>query len=183
MADRNTDRAVTPVVSTILLVAVAVILATVVATAALGFLESTDDPAPVVGQSSGELVGDVAGGGDQVVRINHEAGDTVPVTDIEVAVDATGACGKQGRLVDLPDNAVGYGTPDQIVGDDIFDDTTPDGGALDTSSDGDFAAGDTISFRLASGECTLGDGDQITVRLVHTPTNAVVVEQTLTADA
>ncbi|MFC6973859.1 type IV pilin [Halomicroarcula sp. GCM10025709] len=179
---RSTERGVSPVVSTVLLVAVVVILASTVSVVAFGFTSQVDEPAPVVAQSSGQLVRDVTGGTDQIVNITHEAGDTIQVANIEVAVDASDACGKRGRLVDLPDNAVGFGSPDQIEGDDIFDDYSPDGGALDpTTGDTEFSAGDTIRFRLTNGACPLADGDRITVRIVHTPSGAVVVEQTLTA--
>lgn len=182
----TTERAVSPVVSTVLLVAVVVILASTISVVAFGFTSQVDESAPVVAQSSGQLVRDVTGGPagrtDQTVNITHEAGDTVQVENIEVAVDASDACGKRGRLVDLPDNAVGYGSPDGIEGDDIFDDASPEGGALDpTTGDTEFSAGDTIRFRLTNSECPLADGDRITVRVVHLPSAAVVIEKTLTA--
>jgi FlaG/FlaF family flagellin (archaellin) len=173
---------VSPVVSTVLLVAVVVILASTVSVVTFGLTSQVDEPAPVVAQSSGQLVRDVSGGADQIVNVTHEAGDTIQVEHIEVAVDASDACGKRGRLVDLPDEAVGRPSPDQIEGDDIFDDYSPDGGALDpTTGDTEFSAGDTIRFRLTSGECPLAEGDRITVRIVHLPSGAVVIEKTLTA--
>lgn len=49
------DRAVTPVISTILMVAIVIILATVISTFALGLAENLTDPAPTVGQTSGEF--------------------------------------------------------------------------------------------------------------------------------
>ncbi|MFC7077467.1 type IV pilin [Haloarcula halophila] len=180
-----TERGVSPVVSTVLLVAVVVMLASTVSVVTLGFPSQVGEPAPVVAQSSGQLVRDVTGPGgryDQVVNITHEAGDTIQVEHVEVAVDATDACGKRGRLVDLPDEAVGSGSPNHIEGDHIFDYHSPEGGALDpTTGDTAFSAGDTIRFRLTNGACSLADGDRITVRIVHTPSGAVVVEKTLTA--
>jgi flagellin-like protein len=179
-----TDRGVSPVVSTVLMVAVVVILASTVSVVAFGFRAQVDDPAPIVAQSSGELTRDITGAGvyDQVVNITHEGGDTVPVETLEVAVDASDACGKRGRLVDLPDNAVGYGSPDQIEGDDIFDAASPEGGALDpTTGDDAFSAGDTIRFRVTNGACPLEAGDRITVRVIHVPTGGVIIEETLTA--
>jgi len=175
------ERAVTSVVSAVLLVAVVVVLVATISTYVFGLSERIEEPAPTVGQSSGELVRDVAGGDDQIVRLEHVAGDTLRIADLEIVVDATDACGKRGRLVDLPDNAVGYGTPDAIEGDDIFDDSSPDGGQLDTSADGAWTAGETARFRLASSDCRLESGDSITVRVVHRPTGAVVVRETLVA--
>jgi len=50
------DRAVTPVISTILMVAIVVILAAVISTFVLGFTENFSDPAPTVGDTTGEFV-------------------------------------------------------------------------------------------------------------------------------
>jgi FlaG/FlaF family flagellin (archaellin) len=166
------------------MVAVVVILASIISVFALGFTGDANQPGPVVSQSSGELVRDISGGNDQIVRLTHVAGDNLDVSTLEIAVDATDACGKQSRLVNLPDNAVGSTKASElesIEGADIFDDDSPDGGQLDTSADGTWSAGETATFRLASTECKLNGGDAITVRVVHTPTNSVVIEQTLTA--
>ena len=162
------------------MVAVVVILAATISVFALGFTNDANQPGPVVGQSSGELVKDESGSDDQIVRITHVAGDTLTVSNLEVAVDARDACGKQSRIINLPTNAIGYSSTD-YTGDDIFDLTSPDGGQLDTSADGSWTAGETATFRLASTKCQLNDGDEITVRVVHTPTNSVVIRQTLTA--
>lgn len=179
------SRAVSPVIANILVVAIVVILAATVSVFALGFTDDTNQPGPVVGQSSGELVRDIIGkSDDQIVRIKHVAGDNLDVSKLEIAVDATDACGKQSRLVNLPDNAVGSTSGDElesIEGADIFDDSSPDGGQLDTNADGTWSAGETATFRLASGECELNSGETITVRVVHTPTNSVVIKETLTA--
>lgn len=45
---------------------------------------------------------------------------------------------------------------------------------------GEWQAGETSTFRIAASECALEDGDKITVRVVHTPTNSIPIEQTLT---
>jgi FlaG/FlaF family flagellin (archaellin) len=55
------SRAVSSVIGNILLVATVVILAATISVFALGFTEETTDAGPVVGQSSGELVRDIAG--------------------------------------------------------------------------------------------------------------------------
>ena len=181
----ETDRAVAPVISTILFVAITVILAAVIATIAFDIGSETEDTGPVVGQSSGELVKDVDGSNDQIVRIHHIAGDPVTVSEIEIVVTAQCTDGrKTGRLVDLPENAVDWGGTDKVRGDDIFDGTSPEGGQLDPDADtfdGQWTAGETIRFRIRNGGCELTEGDGVMVRVVHTPTNAVVVKETLTA--
>ena len=175
------SRGVSPVISTVLLIAVVLVLAASITVVMSGYAEQTRSPAPTVGQSSGELVADTAGSDDQIVRLTHIAGDTLTVSNLEIVVDATDACGKRGRLVNLPDNAVGYGTPNAIEGDDIFDDFSPDGGQLDTSADGKWAAGETARFRLANTDCSLAPGDTVTVRVVHLPSESVVITETLKA--
>lgn len=98
---------------------------------------------------------------------------------IEVVVDATDACGKRARIVDLPTTTLG---PANVEGADIFDYFSPDGGVLDASeTDGTWAVGDTARFRLASSECRLEAGDRIAVRVVHLPSGQVIVAETLTA--
>ena len=166
------------------MVAIVVILAATISVFALGFTNEANRPGPIVGQSSGELVPQ-DGSDDGVVRINHIAGETIQVSNMEVVVDASDACGKQGRLVNLPVPSSGNDIDQSnIEGDDIFDQraygfaAVPGPNAIHRS---EYAAGDEIAFRITGGPCSIGQGDEITVRVVHTPTNSVVIEQMLTA--
>jgi len=179
------SRAVAPVVSTILMVAIAVILAAVLSVFALGFTEDVDDAAPVVGQSSGALENG-SSNDKQIVTIRHIAGDTVAVENMEVAVGVTCRGGtKRGRLVDLPlqSNTISYGSNENIEGDDIFD--TRIGGGPDVElaalTRESFQAGDKIEFRIPDNKCAIPQGGTVTVRVIHVPTNAVVITQELTA--
>lgn len=176
---RTTSRGASPVVAVVLLVAVVTILATTVSVVAIGFADQVDEPVPVVARSSGALVSDVAGGTDQTVTLAHEGGEAVPVADLEIAVDAGDACGATARLVALPTNRLRTGN---VEGDDILDNSYGGiGGEIDTSGDGTWTAGESVWFRLASTECRLDEGDRLTVRVVHTRSGGVVVEETLTA--
>jgi FlaG/FlaF family flagellin (archaellin) len=166
------------------MVAIVVILAATISVFALGFTEDANQPGPIVGQSSGELVPQ-DGSNDGIVRITHVAGDTIQVSNMEVVVDASDACGKQGRLVNLPVPSGGNDIDQSnIEGDDIFDqraygfDAVPGPNAIHRS---EYAAGEQIAFRITGGPCSITQGDEITVRVVHTPTNSVVIKQTLTA--
>lgn len=181
-------RAVSPVVSVVLIVALVVVLAATLSTFALGIGEELRDPAPNVAQSSGEFVGpDGYEGG--VVRITHVAGETVAVDDLEVAVAAP--CGNT-RLVNLP--AEGGNTPlassspyedENLQGDDIiskgFYKEDWSAGVLHKSTKNTFAAGDSFEFRLRSTTCPLEQGDKVTVRVIHAPTNAVIIKEELRA--
>jgi len=178
------SRAVSPVIANILMVAIVVILATTISVFALGFTDGVNQSAPIVGQSSGELVPQ-DGDNDGIIRITHVAGDTVQVSNMEVVVDASDACGKQGRLVNLPAPPGGNNIDQSnIEGDDIFDqrgygwDAVPGPNAIHRS---EYVPGEQIAFRITGGPCSINQGDEITVRVVHTPTNSVVITEMLTA--
>ena len=183
------DRALTPVIGVVLLVAVTLVLAATVSATVFGAAANLTEPAPIVAQASGEFDRYGAGGGrytEQVIRITHVAGDTLGVSNLEIAVDATDACGQSGRLVNLPVPGDDPRPTDRYVrGDDIFDNSanSVEGpiGTGDTDDDGEWSAGETTQFRLATGDCRLAAGDAVTVRVVHTPTGAVLVEQPITA--
>jgi len=180
----SSSRAVSPVIGNILLVAIVVILAATISVFVLGFADQVNQPAPIVGQSSGELAPQ-AGNDDGIIRITHVAGDTIRVSNMEVVVDASDACGKQGRLVYLPVSPDGNNIDQSnIEGDDIFDqraygwDGVPGPNAIHNS---EYAPGDNIAFRITGGACSITQGDEIIVRVVHTEMGSVIIEETLTA--
>lgn len=177
------DRGVAPVISTILLVAIAVILAATISVFVLDFGEQTTEAGPVVGESSGTFEAFQSGSDEQIVRIRHISGDSVPTEEMEVVVDASDACGKRARLVNLPLGSVGNDNKiddGNVEGDDIFD--TRNGiiqhGAL---NDETYDAGSVIRFRIKKGACEVDRDDTLVVRVVHTPTNAIVLKETLRA--
>lgn len=181
------DRSVAPVIGTILLVAIVVILASAIAVFALGFSEGASDPGPAIGQSTSEFV---AGGDntEQVVTIQHEGGDAVDVSELEIIVDATADCDAEARLVDLPsdgglDNTI---VAENIEGDDdLIDQSTGQASALIGTADSEntFTAGTTIEFRIPVMGCDfrLADNDSVTVKVIHVPTNSVLIDERLTA--
>ncbi|SEN47660.1 flagellin (archaellin), FlaG/FlaF family [Halorientalis persicus] len=177
----RSSRAVTPVVSNVLLVATVVVLAATISVLALGFTEETTETGPVVGESSGNLVTQEGYDGG-IVRLNHIAGDTLTVSNLEIVVDAQDACDKTGRLVNLPASG-GDPVPTSkfVRGDDVFDNSYNSVGGPIGEARGEWEAGETATFRLAKSECQLDNGDEIIVRVVHTPTNSVVIKETLTA--
>jgi flagellin-like protein len=175
------ERGQSEVLGEVLLVGVAIVVAAVLSLGALGFGEEVDDPAPTIAESSGELRAFQDGSDEQRVRIYHEAGDPVRSENVEIAVDASDACGKRGRIVDLPTKIL---TAENLRGDAVMFDQSGAGfeGALETER---FTAGDRIDFRLKKAEgdgCVLDPGDRITVRVVHTPSGAVLIEERLTAN-
>ncbi|MDY6775327.1 MAG: type IV pilin [Halobacteria archaeon] len=175
-------RAVSPAVGVVLLVAITVLIAGITMVLASEYGSYLNEPAPMVGESSGELVHNIdteGGEDDQIVRLRHISGDPIDVSEIEIQVDATDACGKTARIVDLPTNTLGS---DNYEGDDIFDYNSPEGGELDEDvTDGTWSPGETARFRITSGECEINSGDEVDVRVVHKPTSSVIIDETLKA--
>jgi flagellin-like protein len=183
------DRAVSPVISTILIVAIVVILAAVISTFALGFAENFSDPAPTVGDTTGEFV---PGADQQVVRITHVAGDNVPVEEIEIIVRASGPGDDlplEARLVDLPSAGYGKKIDDaNIEGDDFLDQgTSIDDQIIVVEDSNIWEAGDTIQFVIAVDADfrdppvdSDNEADTLEVVIVHTPSNSILSEHTFT---
>lgn len=184
-------RGVAPVVSTVLVVAIVVVLAAVVSVFVLGLGEDVEDQGPIVGRSTSEFVGDRSGSDDQIVRITHRAGDAVPVSEMEIAVRA---CGQSERIVNLPAPTTRTtSTPTFLpfdvgnfeYGSGLLSQGQPgqewDAGVLHEDTSDTFVAGSSFEFRIKNGACRLDPGDEVSVRVVHTPTNSVVIEKRLTA--
>ena len=183
------SRGASPVIGVILMVAVVVILAAVVSTATFGFLSNLREPAPHIAASSGELTAQDGNDGG-IVLLTHEAGDTVRIADLEIAVRAECNSGtKHGRIVNLPaENAIRE-SDGQIEGDNIFDgrylktidnvvDKVDDGGALLKSR---YSAGSTILFRVPKSKCQLTSGSELSVRVIHTPSKSIILRRQLAA--
>ena len=187
----QSPRAVSPVVSTILLVATVVILGTTISVLALGVTDDLNDAGPVVGQSTAEFIGDRSGADDQIVRITHIAGDSVAVSEMEIVVRA---CEKTTSLINLPAPTTRTAsTPTYFPFDegnfqgnqDLLSEGTVgqswDAGALHEDTTNTFAAGSSFEFRITNGACSLAAGETIEVMVVHSPTNSVMIDTELTA--
>ena len=170
------------------MVAIVVILAATISVFALGFTDEANQPGPVVGQSSGEFVGDNGGSNNQIIRITHIAGDSISVSNMEVVVSA---CGETARVVNLPAERF---TPTFIPFDDTvnFEGETSllsegkggqfwTAGVLHEDTSNTFNSGKSFELRIATGRCKVDSGDEVQVQVVHTPTNSVVIKETLTA--
>lgn len=188
-------RGVSPVISVILMAAVVVVLAATISVFVLGFGEQIQDPSPSVAQSSGEFV-EQNGTSGAIVRIQHLAGDPVSVDNLEIAVDATDACGKRARIVNLPgpEPPRTATTPTYFPFDDnnfvrgaesfISEGTVEqqwNAGVLHKETSSRFDAGSFFEFRIISTKCAVTQGEQITVRVIHLPSDATIIKQELTA--
>ena len=179
MAD--TTRGVSAVVGTVVLVALVAVLAAGVFAAGAA-VESLDDPPPSVVADADDVVAACSGCGsaDQVVRLSHRGGDAVALAETDLVVDLPGH-DLRTRLVDLPlpHNCL----PDSHVeGPDLFDGrcgrVAGSVTAVGADDDGVWSAGETLSVRLSEGAVRLDPGDEVVVRLVHTPSGTTVTERT-----
>jgi flagellin-like protein len=195
------DRAVTPVISTILLVAVVVIIAATISVLVLGFGENVQDPGPVVGQSTGDLE-PIDGSSGGIITVTHVAGDPVEVENMEVIVDASDACGKRTRVTNLPASFSGQYYPARQLDESNFQenkDLLAEGFVprfnqekwdarllMDTKNDpttvdNTFDAGDSFQLRIAKGSgCNLNTGDQVGISIVHTQSNSIILSKDFT---
>ena len=179
MSNQFSRRGVSSAVSVVLLVAVTVILAATVSVFALGVADDIDEAPPLISESSGELVVQDGNGGG-IVRLTHLGGDPVPADEIVIAVDAEDACGKSGRLVNLPAPSGNPNPTEEYVrGEDVFDNSYNSVSGPIGEAGGVWEAGETVSFRRASSECELDRGEEITVAVIHTPTESIVIDETL----
>lgn len=180
----HTERAVSPVVGTVAVVALVVTLAAGVFAAGLA-MDSLGGSPPNARIAAADLPAACTGCGpsDQVVRLTHRGGNPIPVEEVELAVRIP-ASNQQARLVNLPlaTNCLPDG---HVEGTDIFDGGCGRVGgpvtAVGPDSDGVWSAGETVRFRLKKAAVRLAPGDEVAVRVVHAPSGTTVVTATATA--
>ena len=182
------DRAVTPVISTILMVAIVIVLAATISVFFLGATEDINEPAPNVADTTGEFEVDRPSASDnQIVRITHLAGERVAVEDIEIIVRASGPdVDTEARLVDLPgDGHFTRSLDDSNIdgNDDLIDQGYQSARIIVVDDSNTWAAGKTIEFRINVGEADFREGespdaDELEVIIVHTLSDAIISENT-----
>lgn len=173
--DRLGDRAVSPVIGVVLMVAVTTLIAATVGSFFFGLGQETREPAPQVAKSDGAFL--VDGGHDQVVRITHRGGDPVTVSNLEIQVSFS-EHPEQSRLTGVPTTDI---DPVDYEGDDIWD-----GGATGVrdalasdeteGSDDEWSTGESMTFRIASGDVDVNPGETVTVTVVHEPSGTILFE-------
>lgn len=189
------DRAVAPVIATILMVAVVVILAAVLSVAVLEFREDINEPAPNVADTTGEFQLEATPENNfqdnQIVQVTHISGESVAVEELEIVVRASGPdLSAEARLVDLPANGINI-DDDNIIGDPLISTTAGEFGAPEhdkiivTDDTNTWSASDTIQFRIKTGIADFRpekdpEADELEVIIVHTPSNAILSEHTFT---
>jgi FlaG/FlaF family flagellin (archaellin) len=176
------------------MVAIVVLLAATVSVFFFDVTEDINQPAPVVGQTSGEF----EAGGDfdqQIVRITHVAGDGVNVENIEIIVRASGpgdSLPAEARLVNLPSDGFQETIDDSnIRGDELIDTSSgsfgrPPPQIIIREDSNTWSAGKTINFRIKvsgadfrdSAKGTDEEAEKLEVVIIHTPSNSILSEYT-----
>lgn len=191
---RNDHRGVSSVIAVILMVAVVIIFSTTISVFVLGFTVDLNEPAPNVAETTGEFTtADGKAGDEQTVRITHIAGDSVDVEELEIIVRASGpTLDTEARLVDLPSDGYFSRSIDDsnIQGNEGLIDSGFEKARIVVVEDSNvWSAGKTIEFRVGVGEADFREppksynpaADKLEVIIVHTPSNAILFDQTFTA--
>jgi len=127
------DRAVSPVIGVILMVAITVILAAVIGTFVLGLGDRVSQASP--NSNFGFSYSGSAGNAD-TVEITHDGGDGIESEQLKVTVGGN-------TVWDGSDG--GFNTPDYQEGDSAWDGKITAGDILDvTEGDGDISNGETV---------------------------------------
>jgi flagellin-like protein len=160
------DRAVSPVIGVILMVAITVILAAVIGTFVLGLGDSVSQAAP---QASVEV--DSISTSSETVTLKHTGGDNIVFSETDIKMETSGTGGtftySAGDGVDSPK----FTTADKLTLDPST--TTPT-----ATLDGTNAYGSASSTGTA---WDIASGDTLTITLVDQASGQIIVEKSPTA--
>jgi flagellin-like protein len=175
------DRGVSPVIGTVLMLAIVVIAGAAIGVFVFGLADSPNDPTPNIYRYTDELVSD-GGSDDQIVRITHKGGETLEISestiDVLLSVDGTTCQGKT-RLTDPTLTTI---DSSHFEGDDILD-SNGLGGQFGTGSDEAWQSGEEIEVRISNSKCSLATGDEVNFKLVHDPSKSIVIDTDLTVES
>jgi FlaG/FlaF family flagellin (archaellin) len=179
----RSDKVFTPVLGAVLLVALTALLASTLGAYGLG--AGLVEPGPHVAVDGEPVVAYDHDDGDreQRLRLVHEGGTPVPVSELELIVTVP-RTGDRARMGGFP-VASNKLDPAQVDGSEFLDTSHSEAvGSLSHGApdrDGVWRAGDRLGLRINGGVVRLAPGATVVVRVVHTGSGQVVAETTLTA--
>jgi len=166
--ENNDDRAVSPVIGVILMVAITVILAAVIGTFVLGLGDSLNDGTPQAAFSIGDT--DV---NDNETELRKTAGADIPLQDLRVVVDVDDGADTTTSVFDLGENSAGDSPEiDWRTGDRAT--ITLDAGP------GELEVRDNTFTADPDDATAIANDDEITITVVHKPSGGSVAERTIT---
>ncbi len=158
----NDERAVSPVIGVILMVAITVILAAVIGTFVLGLGDQVQSTTPQASFGFDQSTTEIDSGDFTSLTVTHETGDTIDASDLSVTVDGKTAYGVDaGNVTPLFDSGdvsagssatvVASTNTDAVVGEPYVNDTgTLDIGGAVSVNDVGLSAGETVRVVYSS---------------------------------
>lgn len=176
------SRAVSPVVSTVLFVAIVVVLAASLSPFVLGLAGDVAEPAPNVADSAATYErGSGYSCDNNVVRLTHNGGDTVRLSETRTVVRLPDSGGKRATITGVPVSGSSLSAADYSDPDGILTTGSCVGGEAADGGTGGWSARSSFSFRLSAGASggDIDPGDTIEVRVVHEPSDAIIVDHSI----
>jgi len=180
----ESDRAVSPVIGVILMVAITVILAAVIGTFVIQIGQDSGQTTAQAALSSGPVVdgGSSSPLGDDTVTLEHAGGDTVFDDQLNIKVEVGGANPGSFEFNADDGTEVGLGTSDEIV---ITLEETTSVAANGTQDYAYVTFGGTEAYGTSDSEggvaigpegIDIEDGDKITITLIDDRSNKIITE-------
>ena len=155
------ERAVSPVIGVILMVAITVILAAVIGTFVLGLGQNTNS-APQASLTVQDSNAEYPGSGNTAFDISHDSGDALKFNDLRIVVR-----NNDNNQIILTYDAASFsaGSGSALLN-----------GASAPNGDSDYTVGDVLTF--ASGD--LSDDTKYEISIIHKPSDATIASSTVT---
>jgi len=180
----ESDRAVSPVIGVILMVAITVILAAVIGTFVIQIGQDSGQTTAQAALSSGPVVdgGSSSPLGDDTVTLEHAGGDTVFDDQLNIKVEVGGANSGSFEFNADDGTEVGLGTSDEIL---ITLEETTSVAANGTQDYAYVTFGGTEAYGTSDSEggvaigpegIDIEDGDKITITLIDDRSNKIITE-------
>lgn len=172
----TSEKGSSPVIGTILMVAITVILAGVIGASVLGLQERTKEPGSVAGATTdGSLDAEVGfpGGTAVVAKITHISGDRVSAEDMRIHVNAPGGSAQidpEGGCGNLDCSGMSIRDPDNVL--------KPTYNS-EHEIPPEFAGGRTIKLAMDKANADLNKGDEVTVSVVDKDSDRVMSKNDL----
>jgi flagellin-like protein len=156
------ERAVSPVIGVILMVAITVILAAVIGTFVLGLGQNTNS-APQASLTVQDSNAEYPGSGNTAFDISHDSGDALKFNDLRIVVRNN----DNNQIILTYDAAsfTGTGTGTALLN-----------GASAPNGDSDYTVGDVLTFASSD----LSDDTKYEISIIHKPSDATIASSTVT---
>ncbi len=188
------EKGVSSIPGSIFLIAITVICATLVTAISIGGQKSSNQKPPFVyAIKSRDIIAEGSGKtSDQIVELLHHGGDEVPIKDIRIKVEVyrNNELKRFCTLKNFPWEPNKEISASNIEGDQMIDRRKGQSylGEL-SSNDGVWSVGEKIGFRIKE-DCTppnrgieLKVGDEVRVKIIHSPTSTIIVEKSMIVKA